>query len=218
VNTGILTASYIVASILFILSLGGLSQQETARRGNLYGMIGMALAVTVTAIAHVHNYPLLAAAVVPAAIIGAVVAARVAMTAMPQLVALLHSFVGLAAVLVGISGHLHPTGHLEGAAAAIHSVEIYLGIFIGAITFTGSVVAFGKLQGSISSKPLTIPGRHMVNAIGVLACIWFGIDYVGDPTDLQPLLIMAGIAGFIGWHLVMAIGGADMPVVVSMLN
>ncbi|HET9372060.1 MAG TPA: NAD(P)(+) transhydrogenase (Re/Si-specific) subunit beta [Vicinamibacterales bacterium] len=216
----LLTVSYLASAILFILSLKGLSHPETARRGNLFGTIGMIIAVVATAIAAglLTSAGLLGSLTV-AAVIGAAVAARVAMTAMPQLVAILHSFVGVAAVLVGISNHLQPATTLTGAEHTIHAIETYLGVFIGSLTFTGSVIAWGKLQGVIRSKPLLLPARHWINVAMLVACAWFGVDYVRDGQDgLQALLIMTAISGVIGVHLVMAIGGADMPVVVSMLN
>jgi NAD(P) transhydrogenase subunit beta len=214
------TVAYLVAGVLFILSLGGLSNQETAQRGNVYGIAGMLIAVLVTAGSHLVGLPVLAAALAIGGIIGAVLAARVAMTSMPELVAVLHSFVGLAAVLVGVGSYLGTTQHAEGAAGIIHGIEVYVGVFVGAITFTGSIVAFGKLKGLIGSKPLLLPGRHLLNAGMVAVCIALAVPFLGaEPgTDLRSLLIMAGIAGVIGIHLVMAIGGADMPVVVSMLN
>jgi NAD(P) transhydrogenase subunit beta len=221
-TTPLLAASYIGAAVLFILSLKGLSHQETARRGNLFGAIGMAVAVLATAVAAgLVGSATLLGAVGGAAVIGAVVAARVAMTAMPQLVAILHSFVGLAAVLVGLSNHLEPSERLFGAEQTIHDVETFAGIFIGSLTFTGSVIAWGKLQGVIRSRPLLLPGRHLLNLVMVVACLWLGVLYVGDRFDASStdvLLIMTAISGLIGLHMVMAIGGADMPVVVSMLN
>ncbi|MCA9654491.1 MAG: Re/Si-specific NAD(P)(+) transhydrogenase subunit beta [Myxococcales bacterium] len=224
-SESLITVSYIAASVLFILSLGGLGNQETARRGNLYGIIGMIIALlATTASAKVSGggYGVLAAAVIPGAIIGAVLAARVAMTSMPELVAVLHSFVGLAAVLVGIASYLGEN-HLSGVELTIHDIEIYVGVFVGAITFTGSVIAFAKLRGSISGKPLILPARHMLNLAMVAACMYFGYDFVAnghgaDHPGLMPLLVMTGVACVIGIHMVMAIGGADMPVVVSMLN
>jgi NAD(P) transhydrogenase subunit beta len=214
------TVAYLVAGVLFILSLGGLSNQETAQRGNVYGIAGMLIAVLVTAGSHLVGLPVLAGAVSIGAIIGAILAARVAMTSMPELVAVLHSFVGLAAVLVGIGSYLGTTTHAEGAAGIIHGVEVYVGVFVGAITFTGSIIAFGKLKGLIGSKPLLLPGRHLLNAGMFAVSVALAVPFLGaEPgTDLRSLLIMAGIAGVIGIHLVMAIGGADMPVVVSMLN
>ena len=221
-SQGILTVSYIGASILFILSLGGLSSQKSAARGNIYGIIGIVIAIVVTILSdQVTGYGLLAIAMAIGAAIGAVLAARVEMTAMPQLVAMLHSFVGLAAVLVGIANYLDTSVHLTGVDAAIHEVEIFLGVFIGGITFTGSIIAFGKLQGTITSKPLTLPGRHLGNLAMVLGSVWLGSMFVGAESSTQgliPLLIMTGISFVVGAHMVMAIGGADMPVVVSMLN
>src|SRR4051812_32186866 len=219
---GFITVSYIGAAILFILSLAGLSQQETARRGNIYGFIGMVIAIVVTILAlRSGNYSVLFPAMIVGALIGVFVASRVEMTQMPQLVAILHSFVGLAAVLVGLSSYLDPGAHFEGTEKTIHEVEIFLGVFIGAITFTGSIVAFGKLQGTISGKPLTLPGRHWLNLVAILASLWAGYLFLSAPgteAGLIPLLIMTAIALFLGVHLVAAIGGADMPVVVSMLN
>ncbi|MEM6991572.1 MAG: Re/Si-specific NAD(P)(+) transhydrogenase subunit beta [Myxococcota bacterium] len=220
---GILTVAYIAASVLFILSLGGLSNQENARKGNLYGIVGMIIALVATAAQEsVTGYGLLAAAIIPGALVGATLASRVAMTSMPELVAILHSFVGLAAVLVGVANYLEPTAVKPGEES-IHAIEVYVGVFVGAITFTGSVLAYLKLKGSVSGKPLMLPGRHMLNLGLVVVCLYLGYDFVAnghgaDHPGLVPLLIMTGIAGFIGFHMVAAIGGADMPVVVSMLN
>jgi NAD(P) transhydrogenase subunit beta len=219
---GFITVSYIGAAILFILSLGGLSQQETARRGNIYGVIGMAIAIVATIIGLQNGgYGILLPAMIVGALIGVFVASRVEMTQMPQLVAMLHSFVGLAAVLVGIASYLDPGAQFEGAEKVIHEVEIFLGVFIGAITFTGSIVAFGKLQGTITGKPLTLPGRHWLNLIAILVSIGLGYLFLASASSqdgLLPLLVMTAIALLLGIHLVAAIGGADMPVVVSMLN
>jgi NAD(P) transhydrogenase subunit beta len=219
-TTSLLATSYIAAAVLFILSLKGLSNPETARRGNQFGAIGMLVAVVAVALhAGVITSTTLLMGVVLASITGALVASRVAMTDMPQLVAILHSFVGAAAVLVGISNHLSPGVQLTGVDRTIHDVETYLGIFIGALTFTGSVVAWGKLQGIVRSKPLLLPGRHVLNIAMLVACVWLGGIYLREGHAALPeLLIMTAIAGVIGIHLVMAIGGADMPVVVSMLN
>ena len=231
IPAGAISASYLVAAILFILSLGGLSNQKSARRGNLYGIIGMILAVGATTIlimgqatgieevltdAMTRN--LFATAIGVGALIGAVMAARVGMTAMPELVAILHSFVGLAAVLVGISTYLRP--YELPTNPIVHNIEIYLDVFIGAITFTGSVLAFLKLRGSVSGKPLTLPGRHLLNLAMVIGCVVLAIDFVPAEghTAVAPLLWMTLIACIIGFHMVAAIGGADMPVVVSMLN
>ncbi len=219
---GFITVSYIGAAILFILSLGGLSQQETARRGNIFGVIGMVIAMVATIVGiQTSGYAVLFPAMIVGALIGVFVASRVEMTQMPQLVAMLHSFVGLAAVLVGVASFLDPGAHFEGSEKTIHEVEIFLGVFIGAITLTGSIIAFGKLQGTISGKPLMLPGRHWLNLVAILASIWLGSVFLSAPsTDvgLVPLLVMTAIALFLGVHLVAAIGGADMPVVVSMLN
>tara|TARA_B100001964_G_scaffold38503_1_gene41854 strand:- start:1233 stop:2612 length:1380 start_codon:yes stop_codon:yes gene_type:complete len=217
-----ISSAYIAASILFILSLGGLSGQETARRGNLFGILGMGLAIAVTVFTpKVGNYGLILGLMVLGGGIGAIVAARVQMTAMPQLVALLHSLVGLAAVLVSIGTYIDPDSNYIGVEKAIHEVEIYLGVLIGAVTFTGSVIAFGKLQGVIHSRPLMLPGRHVINILIGLACVWLGWIFVGaDPLSggMLVLLIATFLALLFGVHMVMAIGGADMPVVISMLN
>ena len=218
-SNNLLTVAYIAASALFILSLGGLSNQETARRGNMFGIAGMAIALIATALSsQVTGYGTLVGAIIPGAIIGSILAARVAMTSMPELVAILHSFVGLAAVLVGFANYLQPETGLVGAEATIHEIEIYIGIFIGAVTFTGSIIAFGKLSAKIGSKPLLLPARHFLNIAMLVATIFFGWQFMGAENGLQPLLIMTGIACVLGVHLVMAIGGADMPVVISMLN
>lgn len=218
----LLSAAYLAAGVLFILSLNGLSHQETARRGNLCGMLGMFIAIVATILSgSVGNLHVLFPAMIIGGIIGAVIALKVEMTSMPELVAMLHSFVGLAAVLVGISSYLDPNSHFEGAEKTIHEVEVYLGVFIGVITFTGSLIAFGKLRGLISGKPLMLPARHWLNLIALLACIYLGYMFLNAENHnygLIPLLIMTVIAGVIGIHLIMAIGGADMPVVVSMLN
>jgi len=221
-NNNLLMVAYIAASALFILSLGGLSNQETARKGNMFGIAGMLIAFVATAIAGVHlsAYPLLGAVILPGAIVGAIVASRVAMTSMPELVAILHSFVGLAAVLVGFANFLSPESSLTGVEATIHQIEIYIGIFIGAVTFTGSIIAFGKLRGVIASKPLMLPARHFLNLGMLFGVLWLGYEFMGGSllTGLQAVLGMTAIACVLGVHLVMAIGGADMPVVISMLN
>ncbi len=216
----LLATSYIAAGVLFIMSLKGLSHPETARRGNLFGAVGMIVAVLAVAIqVGLATSPVVIGAVLIAGLIGAVVATRVSMTAMPQLVAILHSFVGAAAVLVGISNKLHPASTLVGAEQTIHDIETFIGVFIGALTFTGSVIAWGKLQGVIGSRPLLLPGRHLLNLAMLLACVWLGVIFVGaGPQSLPALLAVTAVSGLIGIHLVMAIGGADMPVVVSMLN
>jgi H+-translocating NAD(P) transhydrogenase subunit beta len=214
------TVAYITASVLFILSLGGLANQETAKRGNLYGIAGMVIAFVATILrSDVTGYGILGTVVIPGAIVGSILAARVAMTEMPELVAMLHSFVGLAAVLVGVANYLMPST-LTGTEATIHELEIFIGVFIGAITFTGSIVAFGKLRGVISSKALTLPGRHLLNLTMLVICVWLGQQFLHETmlSGLQALLVMGAIAGVLGLHLVLAIGGADMPVVISMLN
>jgi H+-translocating NAD(P) transhydrogenase subunit beta len=219
-KTSLITIAYIAASALFIMSLGGLSRQETARRGNWYGIIGMfiALAATVAAVPP-SGYITLAVVLIPGALIGAALAARVQMTSMPQLVAILHSFVGLAAVLVGFGTYLGEA-NIPQNELLVHHVEIFIGVCIGAVTFTGSVIAYAKLQGSISGKPLLLPGRHMINLAMLIATIVLGVLFVMAPgTTGQVYLLAATIITFIlGLHFVMAIGGADMPVVVSMLN
>jgi len=218
-TNNLVAVAYIAASALFILSLGGLSNQETARQGNTFGIIGMAIAFIATALsAQVNGYGVLLAAIVPGAIIGSILAARVAMTSMPELVAILHSFVGLAAVLVGLATYLQPENGLTGVEATIHELEIFIGIFIGAVTFAGSVVAFGKLNGSFGSKPLMLPARHLINIGLLVGSVVLGFQFMGTENGLQPLLIMTGLACILGFLLVMGIGGADMPVVISMLN
>ena len=214
----IVTAVYIAASVLFILSLGGLSNQESAKRAVWYGIVGMALAVGATVFGpqvEMSNMLLLMIAI--GSVIGIVVARRVEMTGMPQLVAALHTFVGLAAVFIGINSDLAPPEGLVGAEKIIHEVEIFLGVFIGAVTTTGSVVAFGKLAGIVDGKPLTLPGRNILNLVAVLACVWLGAMYLNHAGPWT-LYLMTAIALVFGAHLVLAIGGADMPVVVSMLN
>jgi NAD(P) transhydrogenase subunit beta len=218
--------TYIGAAILFILSLRGLSAQESARRGNAYGTFGMALAVAMTALAVLLGTGAgvspgsaalwLAAPIAIGVVIGSVLAARVAMTSMPELVAVLHSFVGAAAVLVGLANYLEPNR----APDAVHDVEIVVGVFIGAVTFTGSVVAFFKLKGTLGSRPLLLPGRHLANLAMLVACGAFGVAFLRatPPDGLTPLLVITGIASLLGLHLVAAIGGGDMPVVVSLLN
>ena len=222
INTGVITVSYIGATILFILALGGLSNQETARRGNVYGIVGMSIALLATVLGVVTaNYEVLIGALVVGGVIGIVLAQRVQMTQMPELVAILHSLVGAAAVLVGYANFMDHSTDLIGVEKTIHDVETYIGILIGAVTFSGSVIAFGKLSGKIGGKPLLLPARHWLNLILLLATIWLGAEFVKQSAageGMTPLLIMTGIALLFGIHMVMAIGGADMPVVVSMLN
>ncbi|MGB1949403.1 MAG: Re/Si-specific NAD(P)(+) transhydrogenase subunit beta [Marinobacter sp.] len=222
-STGMVSVAYVVASVLFILSLGGLSHQESARRGNLYGVAGIIIAVgaTLASFGSDGGIIAIAIAILIGAGIGIPIANKVEMTQMPQLVALLHSFVGLAAVLVGFSGYIEPLVATTGTEHTIHLVEVFLGIFIGAVTFTGSLVACGKLDGRIDSKALTLPGRHLMNLAAIIACVVLGSWFLGtDSTGLGILylVIMTVIACVLGVHLIMAIGGADMPVVVSMLN
>ena len=222
-NPGIVTVSYIGATILFILALGGLSNQETARRGNIYGIIGMFIALLATIAGVTANIGILVGGLLIGGTIGLVLAKRVQMTEMPELVAILHSLVGMAAVLVGFANFLDPVKHHTGVELTIHDIETYLGILIGAVTFSGSIIAFGKLSGKIGGNPLLIPGRHWLNLgllIGTIYVCKMFVDQsaAGHGGGLTPLLIMTGIALLFGIHMVMAIGGADMPVVVSMLN
>src|SRR3989338_4085300 len=218
------TVSYIGATILFVLSLGGLSHPETSRRGNLYGMIGMALAVLATIFGPrvtMAGIPWIIGAMVIGGSVGIYAARVVKMTQMPELVALMHSLVGLAACLVGFASYFDPSVQLAGAEKAIHEAEIYIGILIGAVTFSGSIIAFGKLSGKIGGKPLLLPARHWMNLIGLLVVIGFGYQFLNVHSveeGLIPLIVMTVIALLFGIHMVMAIGGADMPVVVSMLN
>ena len=221
-SQGLVTMSYIAASILFILSLSGLSKQETARRGNYYGMLGMGIAILATILGgQVTAYPLLLGALLIGGSIGAIAAARVEMTQMPELVALMHSLVGMAAVLVGYASFMDHSSTLSGVEKTIHEVEIYIGIFIGAVTFSGSVIAFGKLCGKITGKPVLLPARHWLNLLMLIGTLLLGNLFLANSESgdaLTPLLIMTAIAIVFGIHMVMAIGGADMPVVVSMLN
>ena len=221
-SQGVITVCYIAATILFILALGGLSNQETARRGNLYGMAGMAIAVFATIFGVVtDNVFWLILMLVIGGAVGLQLAQRVQMTEMPELVAILHSLVGLAAVLVGFASFLDPNAHFVGIEKTIHDIEIYVGILIGAVTFSGSVVAFGKLSGRIGGKPLLLPARHWLNLGLLVIAIGLGrefVDLAADGGGTFALVLMTLIALAFGVHMVMAIGGADMPVVVSMLN
>ncbi|NBB92931.1 MAG: Re/Si-specific NAD(P)(+) transhydrogenase subunit beta, partial [Gammaproteobacteria bacterium] len=238
-SNGLITAAYVVAAVLFILALGGLSNQEKAKRAIWYGIVGMLLAVAATIwTPGVDQYITIGLMVVVGGVVGWIVAKRVQMTQMPELVAGFHSLVGLAAVFIGINAHLEMTlalaakeagtvAELAGFAATIAKksavelnilqVELFLGILIGAITFTGSVVAYGKLSGKLSSAALTLPGRHLLNLVALIACLTLGWLYLGG-AGLWTMILVAIIAGALGAHLIMAIGGADMPVVVSMLN
>jgi H+-translocating NAD(P) transhydrogenase subunit beta len=225
-SASLVTVSYIAAIILFILSLGGLSHPETSRRGNLYGMIGMAIAVLATIFgprSTSGGLAWVAIALVIGASIGLYLARWVRMTQMPELVAFMHSLVGLVAMLVGYASYIDPSASagMSPAEVTIHHIEIYVGVLIGAVTLSGSVIAFGKLSGRITGKPVLLPARHWLNLIGLLIVIWFGYVFMGA-TSIQggmlPLVVMSVIALAFGVHMVMAIGGADMPVVVSMLN
>ena len=222
-NEGVVNVSYIIATILFILALGGLSNQETARRGNWYGIIGMAIALIATMASDnvSANYDKLIVALLVGGSVGLLLARRVQMTQMPELVAILHSLVGLAAVAVGFASFMDHSKVFVGVEKTIHDIEIYIGILIGAVTFSGSVIAFGKLSGRIGGKPLMLPARHWLNLGLLIAAIWFGIQFVEQSAaggGMDPLIYMTIIALLFGIHMVMAIGGADMPVVVSMLN
>ena len=223
-TSSLATVAYIGAAILFILSLGGLSNPETSRRGNLYGVVGMALAVLATIVGPrvaAAGVPWIVAALVIGGGIGLYAAKTVKMTQMPELVALMHSLVGLAACLVGFASYVDTSIQYTGVEKTIHEVEIYIGILIGAVTFSGSLIAFGKLNGKIGGKPLLLPARHWLNLAGLLVVIWFGREFVNAhdvQSGMTPLIVMTVIALLFGVHMVMAIGGADMPVVVSMLN
>jgi NAD(P) transhydrogenase subunit beta len=223
-SANLVAVAYIGATILFILSLGGLSNPETSRRGNLYGMVGMTIAVLATVFGPrvtAAGLPWIVGALTVGAVIGLYAARSVKMTQMPELVAIMHSLVGLAACLVGFASYVDTSIAYTGAEKTIHEVEIFLGVLIGAVTFSGSVIAFGKLSGKIGGKPLLLPARHWLNLAGLLAVIWFGVLFVQAGTvsaGMLPLILMTVIALLFGVHMVMAIGGADMPVVVSMLN
>jgi len=220
---GIVTVSYIAATVLFILALGGLSNQESARRGNWYGITGMAIALLATIFGVVtEHYTILLVALLIGGSIGLLAAKRVQMTQMPELVAILHSLVGVAAVAVGFANFMDHTVQFDTPVEkTIHDIETYLGVLIGAVTFSGSVIAFGKLSGRMSGNPMLLPARHWLNLILLIGAIWFGYEFVVQSAaggGLNPLIIMTVIALLFGIHMVMAIGGADMPVVVSMLN
>ncbi|WEX74719.1 NAD(P)(+) transhydrogenase (Re/Si-specific) subunit beta [Sinorhizobium numidicum] len=215
---GIHTAAYIAASVLFILSLGGLSGQESAKRAVWYGIVGMAIAVMATVFSPgVELSFTLVLMLIIGTILGTILAKRVEMTGMPQLVAALHSFVGLAAVFIGLNSDLTAHEFATNAEKIIHEVEIFLGVFIGAVTFTGSIIAYGKLAGKIGGKALILPGRHTYNVAIVAVSVLLMMLYM-DGAGSWTLYLMTLIAFVLGAHLVMAIGGADMPVVVSMLN
>ena len=216
--------SYIGATILFILSLGGLSNPESSRRGNLYGIIGMTIAVLATVLGPrvtMAGLPWIVGTMVVGGAIGLYAARTVQMTQMPELVALMHSLVGLAAMLVGFASYIDTSVVFTGAEKAIHELEIYIGIYIGAITFSGSVIAFGKLSGRIGGKPVLLPARHLINLIGMVLVIYFAYDFMqahSPAAGTLALVVMTAVGLLFGIHMVMAIGGADMPVVVSMLN
>ena len=223
-SNGFISAAYVVAALLFIFSLAGLSKQETAKQGNLYGMIGMAIALLATIFdPRVSNVLIILVAMVIGSGIGLRLANKVEMTQMPELVAILHSFVGLAAVLVGFNSYFD-AGHsviltaVQQTAMNIHLTEIFLGIFIGAVTFTGSIVAFAKLSGSISSSALMLPHRHKMNLAAGIFSFLLLLTFVNNGGSNTALFLMTVVALVFGWHLVASIGGADMPVVVSMLN
>jgi H+-translocating NAD(P) transhydrogenase subunit beta len=223
-TANIATVAYIAATILFILSLGGLSNPETSRRGNLFGIVGMTIAVLATVFGPrvtTAGLPWIVGCLAVGGSIGLYAARKVRMTQMPELVAIMHSLVGLAACLVGYASYVDTSIVFEGAEKAIHEVEIYLGVLIGAVTFSGSVIAFGKLSARISGKPVLLPARHWLNLAGLLGVIFFGVQFLHAPSieaGMLPLAVMTAIALLFGVHMVMAIGGADMPVVVSMLN
>ncbi len=220
-SQNLLTVAYIVASVLFILSLAGLSNQESAKQGNRYGIAGMVIAIGATVLSQdISSYGVFLIALLPAILIGQVMATRAPMTAMPQMVGLLNGFGGLAAVLVGYASYLNPDPSLTGLDFTIHKVEVYAGIFIGTITFIGSLIACGKLQEVLPSKAVVLPGRHWLNVGLLLAVAGLGYFYmtVAEGAGLLPLGIMTAIAAILGVTLVIAIGGADMPVVISVLN
>mgnify|MGYP005812986537 CR=1 FL=1 len=214
----LINGAYFFAALLFIFSLVGLSKQESAESGVWYGIIGMTIALVATIFnPDVTNMQYILVAMVVGGLIGTRLALKVEMTQMPELVAMLHSFVGLAAVAVGYNSYLEH-GIMTGVMLNIHLVEVFLGVFIGAVTFTGSIVAFGKLRGIFSSKSLMLPHRHKMNLMAGIVSFVLMIYFVRQEGDTTSLIIMTGIALVFGWHLVASIGGADMPVVVSMLN
>ena len=221
-SPSLITVSYLGAAALFILALGGLSTNDTARRGNLFGMVGMIIAVLVTIAAFVtRHHEVLIAIMVAGGVIGFILSRRVQMTQMPELVAILHSLVGLAAVLIGFANFMDPAIEYSGVEKTIHEIEIYLGVGIGALTFTGSVVAYGKLSGLIGGQPMLLPARHWLNLALFIAVIVIAVGFVGEPDHGRAtllLLAMTVIALLFGIHMVAAIGAADMPVVISMLN
>ena len=221
-TSSLITVSYLAAAILFILALSGLKDNQSARRGNLYGMIGMTIAILVTISAFVtKNHDILIVVMVIGGVLGFVLSRRVKMTQMPELVAILHSLVGLAAVLIGFANFLDTSFNLTGVEKTIHEIEIFIGIFIGALTFTGSIIAYGKLSGMLGGQPLILPVRHWLNLVMLIAVVVMGVQFVGAQNDADAftfLMVMTVIALLLGMHMVAAIGGADMPVVISMLN
>ncbi|MEI6897480.1 MAG: Re/Si-specific NAD(P)(+) transhydrogenase subunit beta [Psychromonas sp.] len=223
-SQGLITAAYIIAAILFIASLNGLSSQETAKKGNFFGIIGMTIAIIATIGAMINtgnagawSYTLVAILMITGSAIGIRLATKVEMTSMPELIAILHSFVGLAATIIGFNSYLDH-GLLLGAAKTIHNVEVFLGVFIGAVTFTGSIVAFGKLSGKINSSALSLPGKNWINITAIASAAVLLIGFISGDWGITALILMTIVALAFGWHLVASIGGADMPVVVSMLN
>jgi len=221
-SSSLITVAYLASAVLFILALGGLSTNDTARRGNLFGMIGMVIAVGVTIAAFVtRHFEWLIAIMIGGGVIGFVLSRRVQMTQMPELVAILHSLVGLAAVLIGIASFLDATVQYTGVEKSIHEIEIFIGVGIGAMTFTGSIIAYGKLSGFIGGQPMLLPARHWLNLALLVAVVVIGVKFVGAADHQQAtllLLAMTALALLFGIHMVAAIGGADMPVVISMLN
>ncbi|MEK9976534.1 MAG: NAD(P)(+) transhydrogenase (Re/Si-specific) subunit beta [Gammaproteobacteria bacterium] len=219
----VVRALYIVSAVLFIMTLGGLSNQETSRKGNMYGISAMFIAIIATFLGPQvsSNYVLLIILILLGGSIGLILSKKVQMTEMPELVAILHSLVGMAAVLVGLVNFINPTQEYIGVEKTIHSIEIYIGIFIGMVTFSGSIIAFGKLSGKLSGNPLMLPAKHYLNLFMILAIVYFGNSFISSNSineAMLPLAIMLAISFFFGIHLVASIGGADMPVVVSMLN
>ncbi|MDE9440919.1 Re/Si-specific NAD(P)(+) transhydrogenase subunit beta [Xenorhabdus bovienii] len=221
-SNGVVTAAYIVAAILFIFSLAGLSRHESSRRGNIFGIVGMAIALIATILGpDAGKVGWIILAMIIGAVIGIRLAKKVEMTEMPELIAILHSFVGLAAVLVGFNSFIAHDIFAAPIMENIHLTEVFLGIFIGAVTFTGSIVAFGKLRGKISSKPLMLPHRHKLNLAALIVSFVLMVIFIKTQSvglQVFTMLVMTAIALAFGWHLVASIGGADMPVVVSMLN
>ncbi len=221
-SPSLITVSYLGAAALFILALGGLKTNETARRGNMFGIVGMTIAILVTIAAFVSNkLEILIVIMVAGGALGFILSRRVQMTQMPELVAILHSLVGLAAVLIGFANFMDTSLQFTGVDKTIHSIEVYIGIAIGALTFTGSVIAYGKLSGRIGGQPMLLPARHWLNLVMFVAVVIVAIKFVGEADPHQAmiyLLIMTAIAMVFGVHMVAAIGGADMPVVISMLN